>query len=614
MCGILGYISDAPAAFDAAAALKALVHRGPDHAAHFAESTAGKTVVLGHTRLSIIDLTDAGNQPMHDGPVSMVYNGEVYNYRELKAKYLKGETFRSGTDTEVVLKLYRKLGARFVEELNGDFAIAILDREQKKFFLYRDRLGVKPIYLHRSRGMLAFASEINTFKAAGLPLTFDEGGIGNFLVFKYSPGQSTLYKETERLAPGHFLETDLETGAETLHRYWSLREKRKVWTGSYGEAKEVLREKLGAAVQRRLTADVPISNYLSGGLDSSVIAHYLRGGDHTHYCAVKHAADLRAEGTTSDGYYARKLAADWDLKLTEIAIGGEQLTESHIAAAARACDDPIADGSVIPAMLIAEQAAREHRVVLSGMGADELFMGYNGHLLQRLSSLSAKVPGLQSAMGPALRKVAAGRGPFKAYRRYLQKWGNNLGKDFEPGRYSLVGDVDSALSLFKGEHRYGEVFAPYFTDEEDPALAMLYFETDNFLVKNLHYLDRSSMAYGLESRVPYLDHALVEWAAGLPEHYKLDRRLRSKAILKDAYADVIPAYVTKRRKAGFGMPLRSLFSNPALLDRLLPEASCESLGCIDMNALRRIKAEHLSGEKDQSALMYAVVVLGRAVN
>lgn len=614
MCGILGYISDAPAAFDAAAALQALAHRGPDHAAHFAESIAGKTVMMGHTRLSIIDLTDAGNQPMHDGPVSMVYNGEVYNYREIKAKHLKGETFRSGTDTEVVLKLYRKLGPRFVDELNGDFAIAILDREQKKLLLCRDRLGVKPLYLHRSRGMLAFASEINTFKAAGLPLTFDEGGIGNFLVFKYSPGQSTLYKETKRLAPGHFLETDLSTGRETLHRYWSLREKRKVWTGSYGEAKEVLREKLGAAVQRRLTADVPISNYLSGGLDSSVIAHYLRGGNHTHYCAVKHAADLRAEGTTSDGYYARKLAADWDLKLTEIAIGGEQLTESHIAAAARACDDPIADGSVIPAMLIAEQAAREHRVVLSGMGADELFMGYNGHLLQRLSSLSAKVPGLQSAMGPALRKVAAGRGPFKAYRRYLQKWGNNLGKDFEPGRYSLVGDVDSALSLFKGEQRYGEVFAPYFTDEEDPALAMLYFETDNFLVKNLHYLDRSSMAYGLESRVPYLDHALVEWAAGLPEHYKLDRRLRSKAILKDTYADVIPAYVTKRRKAGFGMPLRSLFSNPALLDRLLPEAFCESLGCIDMDALRRIKAEHLSGEKDQSALMYAVVVLGRAVN
>ncbi len=613
MCGIIGYIADAPASFNVEGGLSALNHRGPDHAAHFAESISYKTVMLGHTRLSIIDLSDAGHQPMHEGPLSMVYNGEVYNYRELKAKYLKNDTFHSGTDTEVVLKLYRKLGPRFVEELNGDFAIAILDRDKQKLLLYRDRLGVKPLYLHRSKGLLAFASEIKAFQAAGLPLTFDKEGIGNFLVFKYSPGQSTLYKEVERLAPGHFLETDLSTGRETLHRYWSLREKRQLWQGSYAEAKEMLRDKLGAAVQRRLVADVPISNYLSGGLDSSIIAHYLRGGDHTHYCAVKQTADLRAEGTTSDGHYARKLAADWGLKLTEIAIGGEQLNEAHIAAAARACDDPIADGSVIPAMLIAEQAAREHRVVLSGMGADELFMGYNGHLLQRLSSLSAKVPGLQSALGPTLRKVAAGRGPFKAYRRYLQKWGNNLGKDFEPGRYSLVGDVDSALSLFKGEHRYGEVFAPYFSADEDPALAMLYFETDNFLVKNLHYLDRSSMAYGLESRVPYLDHELVEWAAGLPEHYKLDRRLRSKAILKDAYANVLPTYVTRRRKAGFGMPLRSLFSNPALLDRLLPESFCESLGCIDMDALRHIKAEHLSGAKDQSALIYGMVVLGYAV-
>ncbi|MCA1750913.1 MAG: asparagine synthase (glutamine-hydrolyzing), partial [Flavobacteriales bacterium] len=377
--------------FDTEAALKSLAHRGPDASGHFAESVANKHVILGHTRLSIIDLSEAGNQPMHDGPVSMVYNGEVYNYRELKAKYLKGENFRSGTDTEVVLKLYRKLGPRFVEELNGDFAMAILDREQKKLLLYRDRLGVKPLYLHRSPGMLAFASEIKTFKAAGLPLTFDERGIGNFLVFKYSPGQSTLYKEVDRLAPGHFLETDLSTGRETLHRYWSLREKRQVWTGNYADAKEVLRDKLGAAVQRRLTADVPISNYLSGGLDSSIIAHYLRGGDHTHYCAVKHAADLRAEGTTSDGHYARRLADDWGLELTEIAIGGEQLTEAHIAAAARACDDPIADGSVIPAMLIAAQAARKHRVVLSGHGARTSQSGRRPRAFQGLPPLPPKV-------------------------------------------------------------------------------------------------------------------------------------------------------------------------------------------------------------------------------
>lgn len=613
MCGIIGYIADAPLAFDAEAGLKALHHRGPDHAAHFAESIAGKTLVLGHTRLSIIDLSDAGHQPMHHEGLSMVYNGEVYNYRELKAAHLQGATLRSGSDTEVLLRLYAKMGPDCLPLLNGDFAFALLDRKDASLTLVRDRLGIKPLYLYRKHGLIAWASEIKAFKAAGLPLTMDEGEIGNFLIFKYTPGQKTLYKEVTRLAPAHFLRIDLRSGSEHLERYWDIEKSiANPWKGSYAEAQEVLRDTLGRAVQRRLVADVPISNYLSGGLDSSIIAHYLRGGGHTHYCAVKSEKDLRAEGTSSDGHYARMLARDWKLTLSEIPIGMDQLSEAHIARAAWACDDSIADGSVIPAMLIAEQAAREHRVVLSGMGADELFLGYNGHMLMRLSSQADKIPGLKALMGPALRKVAAGRGPFKAYRRYLQKWGNNLGKDFEPGRYSVVGDVDSARALFTGEERYTEVFAPYFAEAADPFASMLRFELDHFLVKNLHYLDRSSMAYGLESRVPFLDHEVVELAARLPLHYKLDWKLRSKRILKDAYAEVIPGYVTRRRKAGFGMPLRSLLSNPKLLDQLLPESFCESLGCIDMDALRRVKQEHLSGQKDQSALLYALVVLSNS--
>ena len=616
MCGILGYFSDAPAAFDAAAALHALAHRGPDHAAHFAESIADKTVMMGHTRLSIIDLSEAGHQPMHHEGLSLVYNGEVYNYRELRDTFLNDATLHSGSDTEVLLRLYAKMGPKCLPLLNGDFAFALLDRKQERLSLVRDRLGVKPLYLYRAHGLLAWASELKAFKAAGLPLSLDKGEVGNFLIFKYSPGQRTLYREVSRLAPAHVLHIDLRNGEEELERYWSLDDAlHDPWQGSYAEARELLRDTVGRAVQRRLVADVPISNYLSGGLDSSIIAHYLRGGSHTHYCAVKSDRDLRAEGTSSDGHYARVLARDWGLKLIEIPIGMNQLSAEHIARASWACCDPIADGSVIPAMLIAEQAAREHRVVLSGMGADELFLGYNGHMLMRLSTHADRLPGLKALVAPAMRRIAAGRGPFKAYRRYLQKWGNNLGKDFEPGRYSVVGDVDSARALFSGEERYTEVFAPYFAEADaDPFAAMLRFELDHFLVKNLHYLDRSSMAYGLESRVPFLDHEVVELAARLPLHYKLDWKLRSKRILKDAYADVLPAYITRRRKAGFGMPLRSLLAQAATMYALLPEDKIEGLGCIDMDALRRVKEEHLSGQKDQSALIYALVVLGGVVD
>jgi asparagine synthase (glutamine-hydrolysing) len=590
------------------ASLAALYHRGPDHAASLAERVGGREVALGHTRLSIIDLSAAGNQPMHHAGVSIVLNGEVYNYRELRAAHLGGEALTSSGDTEVVLRLFAKYGTGAITYLNGDFALAVLDRNAQKLHLVRDRLGIKPLYLYRSPGMLVFASEIKAFTAAGLRLTPNREAFGRWLVFKYSPLQETLYHEVTRLAPGHILSIDLHTGVETEGEYWSLRERMAPFRGSYADACATLRDLLGKAVQRRLVADVPISNYLSGGIDSSIIAHYLRGGDHTHYCAVKHRADLHREGTTDDGHYARRLATDWGLHLEEIAIGSNTFTEAHLRAAARACDDPIADGSVIPAILIAREAARHHRVVLSGMGADEIFLGYNGHLLLRLTQYARALPGFKALLAPLLRGVAVGRGPFKAYRRYLQKWGNNLGRDFEAGRFSVVGDVDSAVALFKGPATYAHVFERYFSPGTDPWEGMLHFETENFLVKNLHYLDRASMAYGLESRVPYLDHELVEYAAGLPLHFKLDGRFVAKRILKDAYADVLPVYILKRRKAGFGMPLRALLAQPDRLNSLIPEAWAEETGLFHMDGLRRIKSEHLSGQKDQSALLYAVGV------
>jgi asparagine synthase (glutamine-hydrolysing) len=608
MCGIAGYISSRPDVFDMPGALGAIAHRGPDFDDQFSEQVGGSFVGFGHRRLSIIDLSSAGHQPMHDGGVSLIYNGEVYNYLELRKTHLSDASFRSDSDTEVILQLYLKFGKDFVKLLNGDFAIAILDRNRSEMLLIRDRLGIKPLYIYESDGILAFASEIKAFTGAGLHVRVNEAEIGNFLVFKYSPGQATLFKEVRRLNPGHLMVVDLNTRALEQTSYWKLNPACSEFKGSYEDAKHALRHQLKSAVEKRLVGDVPIANYLSGGLDSSIIAHYLRDGGHQHYCAVKHKADTDAEGTTSDGHFARRLATEWGLDLEEIPIGLDQLTETEIGRAAWACDDLIADGSVIPAMLIAAEAAKTHKVVLSGMGADELFLGYNGHMLLRLSGYAEKIPGLKSMLAPLMRSVAAGRGPLKAYRRYINKWGNNLGKDFEPGRYSVVGDVDSALSVFRGEHRYAEVFEPYFDHKSDPWEGLLHFETDNFLVKNLNYLDRSSMAYGLESRVPYLDHELVEFAAGLPLHFKLDWKLKPKRILQDAYADVLPIYITKRRKAGFGMPLRTLLGRPAVLEALLPLEFYSGFKCFDLDAVRRIKDAHLNGIQDQSALLYALIV------
>jgi asparagine synthase (glutamine-hydrolysing) len=468
---------------------------------------------------------------------------------------------------------------------------------------------VKPFYVYEKDGLFSFASEIKAFRAAGLKLSQREDALGKFLVFKYSPRQETLFCEVRRLAPGTMLRLDLQSGKKTEQKYWDIRKEIKPFNGNFQRAKGELRERLGAAIRSRLVADVPIANYLSGGLDSSIIAHHLRGEEFTHYCAVKDQSDLRAEGTTSDGDFAKALAESWNLNLETIDIGYDQLSIDLISRSIHACDDLIADGSIIPAMLIAERAAQKHRVVLSGMGADELFLGYNGHFLMKLTKMAESVPGFKEWASPLLQKIKAGKGPFKAYRRYLQKWGNNLGKNYQAARFSVVGDVDTALSLLKDSPDLESVFGDFRGNEFDD---LFFFEMENFLVKNLHYLDGSSMAFGLESRVPYLDHEFVGFAAGLPVEFKLDDQLRSKKILKAAYADVLPKTITRRRKAGFGMPLRSLLSRPEVLRALMPYEVLEATDQLNMDRLRDLEEVHFSGSQDQSALLYALIVYGRS--
>ena len=611
MCGIVGFISKDLSKLRLKESLDSLHHRGPDFGNSFQEWVGNRCLFFGHRRLSIIDLSDDGNQPMHEDSHSIIFNGEVYNFQELKESFLSHEEFHSKSDTEVVLKLYHKFGLDFVKYLKGDFAIAIFDRKIGKLFLVRDRLGVKPLYLYESGDDFAFASEIKAFKEAGLKLTIRPDGLGKFLVYKYSPGQYTLYREVRRLSPATTLEIDLHSGKQEESKYWNLRDGCDPFRGSFDDAKFELRERLGAAIKSRLIADVPIANYLSGGLDSSIIAFHLRGEEFTHYCAIKNEEDLRAEGTTSDGAFAKQLADDWRLNLETIPIGLDQLTPELIQRSIQACDDLIADGSIIPAMLIAERAAQKHRVVLSGMGADELFLGYNGHFLLKLTQMASAVPGFKGIASPLLQKVKAGKGPFKAYRRYLQKWGNNIGKDYQAARFSVVGDVDSAIGLLKNKPELDQIFPSFGADDFD---SLFDFEMENFLVKNLHYLDGSSMAFGLESRVPYLDHEFVSFAASLPVEFKLDNQLRSKKILKAAYEDVLPKSITKRRKAGFGMPLRSLLSKKKVLNELLDYEALEATGQIDMDKLRDLEEAHISGKQDQSALIYALIVYGQTLS
>lgn len=612
MCGICGYISNRE--WNQKAMLTPLKHRGPNNTGQFSFCKENKNIFFGHTRLSIIDLSSNGNQPMtlNNGQIAISYNGEIYNFRELKNEFLKNQSFHSNTDTEVVLQLYKQQGISFIKNLNGDFAISILDLKGNKLYLIRDRMGVKPLYYYHQNQTLAFASEIKSLIHSGILPKLNEKNILPYFAFKYVPGNETLFENIYRLPPAHYLEYDFQNNTTSIHSYWQ-----PSFNGAYnnitlGEAKKVCYSLVEDACRIRLVADVSIGNFLSGGLDSSIIAYFLKNEKSIfHYCARKNEKDLEKEGTTSDYTHAKKLAEEWNLSLKEIPINSQQLTKEILSKTINFSDDLIADGSQIPSFLITEKASISSRVILTGMGADEIFFGYAGHQLLLLSSYLDKLPKSASHfLASQMTKLNVGKSPFKAFKRYLYKLGKYYQyPSYKYGIYSIVGDWENSISIYKDDSdMLIDFMKNYFpNNQSDPFQSLMQFEKDNFLVKNLHYMDRMSMANSVECRVPFLDHRLVEFAWQLKREYKLSNFGKPKKILKETFSDILPSYILNRRKAGFGMPLRSIFSNPKKVSEFLDLSFFNNFRKFDVQKIKKISENHINGTQDNSSIIYALI-------
>jgi asparagine synthase (glutamine-hydrolysing) len=592
--------------------LRVIVHRGPDDEGLYVNGAVG----MGMRRLSIIDLA-GGKQPIsnEDGSVVVVFNGEIYNYVELRDTLRrKGHTLATATDTEVIVHLYEDYGEDCVQHLRGMFAFALWDANRRRLFIARDRLGIKPLYYAEHRGRLIFGSEIKSLlEHPGADAQLDPEALSHYLSLKYVPAPETMFAGIRALPPGHALTCDRK-GLD-IRRYWRLSFARASQPRNEDESTEELESLLLTAVKLHLRSDVPFGAFLSGGLDSSTIVALMSELLRTPVKTFSVGFAGRGE-SVSELPYARVIADRYNTDHHEILVEPSDIVRLaekvvwHL-------DQPIADPACIANYMVAELAARHVKMVLTGEGGDELFAGYARYSGERLSRIFRLLPPSgKAALLKAAERVPGLRRPKLALFALCQ-----------PSEASRLTNWFPLLNSEMKEHllsseyrRYAarlrsaeEVFGKHLddTDAADPLSRMLYVDTQLWLPDDLLARgDKTSMAVSLEARVPLLDHPLVEFAASLPPNLKL-RALTRKYLLKKVARKWLPPRIIDRKKQGFPMPFATWFRREArtfVRDLLAPDL-IRRRGIFNPAAVEKLLHQHESGVADHANLLWGLMAL-----
>lgn len=620
MCGIAGMYDLRGARPVDPAILEAMTdsiaHRGPDDSGYHRLPGVG----LGHRRLSIIDLA-GGHQPLfnEDGSVAVVFNGEIYNFAELADELTaRGHRFATRSDTEVIVHAWEEWGAACVERFRGMFAFAIHDAGKETLFLARDRLGIKPLHCSLTDdGWLVFGSELKALmQAPGLSRRLDPVAIEEYFAFGYIPDPRTVYRGVFKLPPGHRLTIRRGEPLPEPERYWDVTFETR-HRGSADALGEELIERLREAVQIRMIAEVPLGAFLSGGVDSSAVVALMAGldPDPVTSCTIGFG-----DSEYDESAFARKVAGhfrtDHHCRLVD---PGDFDLLMHLP---QVYDEPYADSSAMPTYRVCEEARRHVTVALSGDGGDEVFAGYRRYrwfnyeeMVRRRMPDALRMP-LFGMMGRLYPKLDWAPRPLRA-KSTLEAIGRSSAEGYFHS-VSVLPDglrdrlyspaMKSTLQGYRAVERIRDLM------ENAPADHHLsraqYADIKTYLPGDiLTKVDRASMAHGLEVRVPLLDHKFVEWAAGLPPDLKLHRR-EGKYIFKKSLETLLPHDILYRDKMGFAVPLARWFRGP--LRRSVEEiAGSEALGdtgLLDMGFLRRMVADHLSGVRDHSAPIWALMM------
>ena len=562
MCGIAGKInfesSRRVEAEEIARMIGIMRHRGPDGQGIHIQGPAG----LGHLRLSIIDLA-AGGQPMsnEDDSVWIVFNGEIYNFPELRERLLaKGHQFKSRCDTEVIIHLYEEFGTACVSQLRGMFAFAIWDVPRQRLFVARDRVGIKPLYFCKTDETLWFASEIKALLMDDrVPREINLSSIDSFLSHHYCPGQRTLFSEIHRLLPGHAF--TVENGSIRFEQYWDLAFPAERSSLSFDAAAEELRDLLRRRVQDHMVSDVPVGFLASGGVDSTALLAF--AVEQTSRQIQTFTIGFEEEGFADERPYARLAAERFGTRHHEISMSADQFRD-YLPAYVWHMEDPVCEPPAI-ALHYVSRLAREHvKVLLSGEGGDEAFGGYpnyrNQLLLERMKAIC----------GPLRSCAGAGLSMFHSVPKLdrVAPYGQLLPLDVAEHYHSRTSTPFSSFNVSKGgfyTDSFRQASQPKRSDSyfnalfrrvqgQDVLSQMLYIDTKTWLPDDLLIkADKITMGNSLELRVPLLDHDVLEFAARLPSSYKV-KGLQTKRILKRAFEGVVPEVILKRKKTGFPVP------------------------------------------------------------
>ncbi len=614
MCGITGIAvfgnRAAPTYEQLQKMCDSLIHRGPDEMG----MDIRDGVAIGMRRLSIIDLS-GGSQPIfnENGTVRTVFNGEIYNYRELRHDLKqRGHVFATNSDTEVIVHAYEEYGDNFPRYLNGMFAFALHDSAKRKLLLARDHVGIKPLYYSFSPKWLIWGSEIKAILTARLvERQLDLEALAEFLAWEYVPGPRTLFKDIRKLEPGHMVEIDLDIPACTPKAFWDIPSEDRDLTKSAEDWEDEVHNKIKECVQRQLVSDVPLGAFLSGGVDSSLVV--------SHMGRAKTFSIGFEDPSYNELNWARKVADHLGVEHVDDIIKPDVTALfDHLM---HFMDDPIGDFSIFPTYLVSRHARKHVTVALSGDGGDELFGGYETYLADRMARNYALIPkplrhGVLEPIVRSFKPRTKKKGLINKALRFVE--GFNQDESLSHARWRLFAGEALRQALFTWDalshienptaHHIDALFRR--AGHRDVINRSLYVDLKSYLCDNcLVKVDRMSMAVSLEVRVPYLDTEMVELAFRIPGAHKV-KNGQTKVLLKKVAARRVPSDCVYRRKEGFSIPIKNWLNTRfrTLMDRLLDSGRIQQEGIFQVETINRLKREHASGVANHSHILWSLIV------